>query len=1611
MIVNCNQSYAGTRIVTTGSDANHDETDCVVLDEETQALVKVDDETLYLNATNENEVLLSNNETQSSAENLLSTFNTNENSLVNLNSNRMMNLNLDWKFYLGNSDTAQNKNFDDSSWSDITIPHDFSIFQNFTSSGEAESGFLPGGTGWYRKTFVLPEDTDNKSIILDFDGVYSDAYVYVNGTYVGEHHYGYSNFAFDVSDLLICDNSTENVIAVKAVNNIPTSRWYSGSGIYRDVNLIITDKVHVDYNGTTITTPDIASGSGKVQNVVEVINDNNAAVNIVVKSTVFDAERSSVSTTVSQNITINANSKQNVTLVNNVSNPELWSIDNPNLYYVHTEITDTNDNVLDTYDSSFGFRYFNYSSSGMTLNGQKIKLNGVCMHHDQGAAGSAAYYDAMYRQLVIMKNMGVNAIRTSHNPVDRQYIQICDEIGLLVIEEMFDGLVDPKNYNSNDFSKYFETAVGENNNLYNSTSSMHYSEYVTRSIVKRDINSPSVFAWSFGNEIQEGTVGNTAIARYANICASFISWVTDLDTSRIVTSGDNNRGQNSNLVNVINTILNAGGIAGFNYPKDGNQSLSSLASSYGGSHNSIIASETSSAVNSRGMYKSQESASDADGKYHLTSYDTSAVSWGKTAHDSMYEVLQSDNVLGEFIWTGFDYIGEPTPWNGTTSGDGGRGRIPNSSYFGIVDTAGFAKDTYYLYRSQWEQSDTTLHLVTAWDSDNYMLTNGKTPVWVYSNAPIVKLYKDGTHIGTATRRVVKTNAGYEYYTYTTESVDSSVCQAVSTSGADSLYSIFNVSYSDGTISAKAFDENNNEIPVAAGTTSVTTAGESSQLSINANRTELDANDQDLLYVEVDVLDANGNLNTVATNDIVFTVEGEGEIVGVDNGDQATTAKYQQSSVITSKKSAHINAYAGKALVIVKSTDTAGNIQVNVSSNGLTGGSVNARTIQVLEETPSYTYTKNYSTIHGTPVTLDTSIIKLLGNESISGTIAWEDYTQINEVGSHSISGEATFSDGTTKTITCNLHIIDNVVVMKNISTAVCEGTVPVLPNNLKGYVADGSLSTFEFNVQWNTVNETMFANVGDIVEVEGSATILGERKLPVKAFVRVAELVNTQSSNVGTLAHVSQDITGSDNLNSVNNGTINPGDNTNERWSNYENRTSSPYATLTFSWDTAQLIQDINIDYYIAGTSQLPDNVVIKYSLNGSEFTEIGYTATQSNVAYNLGARYNYELEEVINPVAISITFTQKGGQASSSYCVAVTEVEFNTFAGALEYNSSANLSSILVNETALEGFDAETLEYNVSNVTSISATSDDNAAITVLPINEGITRIIAVSEDGTNTKTYSLVHSDVCLHENTTIINQTNATCTSTGYTGDTYCDDCKDTIAQGSVIPVTGHVNTEIINVISPTCEQAGNTGDTFCNDCNQIIGNGTAIDALGHNYSKWVITTQPTYESTGVKTHYCSRCDSSYEEELGMLKKVPTLANLTLGTESDGAHRILVQGQLNDFANLNSYYTIIDHGFIYYSSARLGTRNLTMNTIGKYKTSNIGYGNDENYNPNGTFSTYIDPSFNNLNSDDLTKYDSEYYTIRAYATYEDSYGNIVHVYSNAVKASYNSVLGATQ
>lgn len=727
---------------------------------------------------------------------------------------RTINFDSNWKFNLGDVENAQTANFDDSKWRQVSLPHDYSIEQDYSKSMEAESGYLPGGTGWYRKSFTIDKAAEGKEIRVDFSGVYMNASVWVNGEKLGTHPYGYTPFSFDITDYV--KYGEENTIAVKVENKTPSSRWYSGSGIYRSVNLTMTEKVHVDLEGTQITTENLKAEQDGTVNMdvrTQVVNDSEDEQAVTLTHTVFpkgEDESAAIGTVTTEAKTVASGESDEIEITLEAQSPALWSVDSPTLYTVRTEVK-LGENTVDVYDTEYGFRYFDFdNNTGFSLNGQNTKLKGVCMHHDQGALGAKANARAIARQIEILKQMGCNTIRVTHNPAADELIQACNEQGMLVIDEAFDTWLYAKNGNSNDYAKWFNQTIDGENQILGAGDGMTWAQFDLTAMVKRGYNAPSIIMWSLGNEVMEGISGG--VSNYPATAQKLVNWVKELDTTRPMTTGDNKLKANwSEAESIGNTLNAAGGTVGFNYcagwQYDNWHKLHPEWLMYG--------SETASAINSRGIYNRINGGSQTSDK-QLTSYDNSAVGWGSVASDAWYTTITRDYLAGEYVWTGFDYIGEPTPWNGTGAGSVGSWPAPKSSYFGIVDTAGFAKDSYYFYQSQWNDQVHTLHVLPAWNENVvYKDNSGKVPVVVYSDAASVELFftpagGERQSLGKKAFTQKTTAAGYTYQIYEGEDKNGTEHK--------NLYLTWKVPYADGTLEAVAYDADGLESAAATVTT-------------------------------------------------------------------------------------------------------------------------------------------------------------------------------------------------------------------------------------------------------------------------------------------------------------------------------------------------------------------------------------------------------------------------------------------------------------------------------------------------------------------------------------------------------------------------------------------------------------------------------------------------------------------------------------------------------------------------------------------------------------------------------------------------------------------------
>lgn len=1261
---------------------------------------------------------------------------------------RSESFNDNWKFYLGDASGAEEPGFNDSTWEQVNLPHDYSIEQDYSTSMEAESGYLPGGTGWYRKNFTLDESAAGKQIRIDFGGVYMNSTVWVNGVQVGTHPYGYTPFSYDITDYVNLDG--DNVITVKVDHQTPSSRWYSGSGIYRSVDLTITDPVHVDLYGTKIETPDLATekGGSVTTNIsTNIANDSDEAKSISLTHTIFPKDgdvSDSIGTVTTEAQEVTAGSSADINAVVQANAPILWSTENPQLYTVRTEVK-IGDQVVDTYDTDYGFRYFNFDAdTGFSLNGENMKLKGVCMHHDQGALGAEAWESAIDRQVKILKEMGCNSIRVTHNPAADELIEACNEQGILVIDEVFDGWAWAKNGNNMDYARFFKTEIGGDNEIIGGEADMTWAQFDLTAAIKRGQNAPSVIMWSIGNEVQEGA--GSLNQQYADIQDDLISWAQALDTTRLVTRGDNVvKGNTSGTgYDIMNTLAEAGGVVGLNYTNG-----SQYDSQHAASPDWIIyGSETASSVNSRGVYDrlGNGGAGQTDDKM-LTSYDNSHVGWGATASSAWYDVIQRDFVAGEYVWTGFDYIGEPTPWNGTGSGAVASWPSPKNSYFGIIDTAGLPKDTYYFYQSQWNDDVNTLHILPAWNEDVVAESNGQVPVVVYTDAAKVKLTlttADGEvkDLGTKEFTTKTTNAGYTYQIYEGEGANSTANK--------NLYLTWNVPYEDGTITAEAWDAEGQPIDLGTveGRTSVTTTGEAAELSASVDRTEIAADGAELSYITVDVTDEDGNIVPDAANNVKFTVEGEGKLVGVDNGKQDDHQSYQDDNR---------DAFNGQLVAIVQSTKTAGEITVTASAEGLDPATVTINTTPVEsgsgETTLSYyMMSRNYYVKTGSMPQLPATVKAVYSDGSEEDmAVEWDAISedQIAQTGTFSVAGKTAAGD----TVSVTVNMIDQVAALLNYTTTVPVGTEPVLPESRPAVLQNGEVISASFPVTWGEP-EGSYDQAGPVM-VNGTANVLGQ-EMTVSAVVRVQEQQVALGDNVAGSAYLSQDIAEeyqSDTLDAIKDGSTAIGDNNdggpNETaWSNWDstNRNNDNDAEITFRYDTQQRIGKITV--YFA-----KDN-------NGLRFPNAGTTEIYISESGQDDSWTKVEAEETIadaeNPTRVK-AYTYNFDPQTATYVklrvvnptgtdlerpsVAISEVEINEWVGSYTTNSTAALQSLTVNGLEVSAADLTAGSYDTEAILidNIQYAGADNAAVTYIPPYENAAKLIIESEDHSTRNTFTI--------------------------------------------------------------------------------------------------------------------------------------------------------------------------------------------------------------------------------------------------------------------------------
>jgi beta-galactosidase len=767
-----------------------------------------------------------------------------------------------WRFTKGDPPNAHLTDFDDSEWTSITLPHDWAIYGPFDKdvdkqvvaieqNGETtatektgRTGALPYiGTGWYRNRFSLPELKAHQRVLILFEGAMSEPEIFVNGARIGEWKYGYSYFYFDITNQILVDH--ENLLAVKLQNVGESSRWYPGAGLYRNVRLIVKDQSGFDQWGTFITTPHITEEVAQVN-----IKTTVAGEGLRLQADIYDMNDKLVQSALSK--TQYANKFE---LNIPVKNPLLWSPERPYLYVAKLQLYE-DDVLIDEITQRFGIRSIAFEAgTGFTLNGKVTKFKGVCLHHDLGPLGAAVNKAALRRQLRILKDMGCNAIRSAHNMPSFEQLELCDEMGFMFIAESFDEWAKPKVKNG--YNRFFD----------------EYAEQDVTNLVRATRNHPSIVMWSAGNEVPDQW-GSEGVKR--------AKWLQDLfhreDPTRPVTVG---------MDQVEATMASGFGasldIPGLNYRTNlYEEAYERFPQGF------ILGSETASTVSSRGIYKFPVERGSmktyADGQ--SSSYDVEHCSWSNLPEDDF--VLQDDHswVIGEFVWTGFDYLGEPTPYDEFWPS--------RSSYFGINDLAGLPKDRFYLYRSKWNTKEETLHMLPHWNWEGREGEN--TPVFVYTSYDSAELFLNGRSLGKRTK-----NDSTPQHRYRLMWMD--------------------VTYEPGTLKVVALDSEGKP----AAEKIVRTAGKPHQIVLKADRTVINADGKDLSFVEVSVVDKDGAPCPTASQQLHFDVSGEGIFEAACNGDATSLEPFHLPQMTL---------FSGKLVVILKSTTHAGTMELKVTGEGL-----------------------------------------------------------------------------------------------------------------------------------------------------------------------------------------------------------------------------------------------------------------------------------------------------------------------------------------------------------------------------------------------------------------------------------------------------------------------------------------------------------------------------------------------------------------------------------------------------------------------------------------------------------------------------------------------------
>jgi beta-galactosidase len=795
-----------------------------------------------------------------------------------------------WKFTREDPEGAMRADFDDSGWQSVTVPHDWAVYGPFDAGNDRQkmaisqdgqqqarthagrTGGLPYiGTGWYRIRFSVPGFDVNKKVTLLFDGAMSNAQVWVNGLLVGNWPYGYNSFYFDITRFM--NPQGENTLAVRLENYPESSRWYPGAGMYRNVHVILTEEAHIPLWGITLTTPVITKEYARVnlKTLIERPQGSSTAA-FSLYTEIRDPEGKTVAFLKNSLHEFSGNCFEQSLFVRN---PVLWDPDHPVLYSAYTRLSEGNI-VRDEYTTRFGIRSVEIRpDSGFFLNGKKIQFRGVCNHHDLGPLGAAVNDAAIRRQLSLLKDMGCNAIRTSHNMPAPELIQACDEMGLMIMAESFDEWKAPKMKNG--YHLYFS----------------EWAEKDLVNLVRHYKNNPSVVMWSIGNEVpDQGTADGPKLTRFLqDICHRE-------DPTRPVTMGMDRL--DNVLGNSVAAILD---VAGFNYRTFKYQEAYRKLP-----QQIVLGAETASTVSSRGVYK-VPAVRKSDARYEdhqSSSYDLEHCNWSDLPEDNF--ILHEDlpYCIGEFVWTGFDYLGEPTPYYDDWPS--------HSSLFGIIDLAGIPKDRFYLYRSHWNQQQPTLHVLPHW---NWKGHEGEViPIMVYTGYPSAELFINGKSQGKRSK-----DLSYTVFNTGTKSSQDSL-------NRQKRYRLMwmDTRYEPGTVRVVAYDSKGN----MAAEAEVRTAGKPDRIVLTADREIIQATGKDLSFINVKVVDKEGNLCPDDSRQIRFRVKGPGTFRAAANGDPVNLEPFQAPAM-------HL--FNGRLTAIVQSTETPGTIVFEASADGVKPASI------------------------------------------------------------------------------------------------------------------------------------------------------------------------------------------------------------------------------------------------------------------------------------------------------------------------------------------------------------------------------------------------------------------------------------------------------------------------------------------------------------------------------------------------------------------------------------------------------------------------------------------------------------------------------------------------